>query len=112
MNDLDRDRAGAAEAHRAVIASLQRLTDAEVRQPSQLPGWTVGHVATHIARNAEGQRRMLEAAVARRGRGDVSRWTRATQRRYRSRGAADRQRRSSADVAATCGEPRSRHGRR
>lgn len=62
MNDLDRDIAGAARAHVAVIAALQGLGDDQARQPSVLPGWTVGHVATHIARNAEGLMRMLEAA--------------------------------------------------
>ncbi len=67
MNDLDRDRAGAARSHGAVVAALQDLTDDQVSQPSLLPGWTVGHVATHIARNAEGQIRMLDAAI----RGDI-----------------------------------------
>lgn len=67
MNDLDRDRAGAARAHGAVVTALQDLTDDDVMQPSLLPGWTVGHVATHIARNADGHIRMLEAAV----RGDI-----------------------------------------
>jgi maleylpyruvate isomerase len=62
MNDLDRDIAGAARAHVAVIAALHDLTDDQVGQPSLLPGWTVGHVATHIARNADGHRRMFEAA--------------------------------------------------
>ncbi|MGZ4806851.1 MAG: maleylpyruvate isomerase N-terminal domain-containing protein, partial [Ilumatobacteraceae bacterium] len=68
MNDLDRDLAGAARAHRALIATLQGLTDEQARRPSLLPGWTVGHVATHIARNADGHMRMFEAA----GRGDVA----------------------------------------
>ena len=63
MNDLDRDLAGAARAHRAVIATLQDLDDDQVRLPSMLPGWTVGHVATHIARNADGHSRMLAAAA-------------------------------------------------
>lgn len=68
MNDVDRDRAGAARAHRAVVATLQGLTDEQVTEPSFLPGWTVGHVATHIARNAEGHLRMLHAAM----RGEVA----------------------------------------
>jgi maleylpyruvate isomerase len=68
MNDLDRDRAGAAKAHRAVIATLADLTDEQVARPSLLPGWTVGHVATHIARNAQGHMRMLDAAM----RGEVA----------------------------------------
>jgi maleylpyruvate isomerase len=68
MNDLDRDRAGAAKAHRAVVATIQNVTDAQVAQPSLLPGWTVGHVATHIARNAQGHLRMFDAAM----RGEVA----------------------------------------
>jgi maleylpyruvate isomerase len=63
MNDLDRDRAGATKAHGAVIATLQDLTDDQAVRPSLLPGWTVGHVATHIARNAEGHQRMFAAAA-------------------------------------------------
>lgn len=63
MRDLDRDLAGAARAHRAVITTLQDLGDDQARQPSMLPGWTVGHVATHIARNADGHIRMLQAAA-------------------------------------------------
>ena len=63
MNHLDRDRAGATRAHRAVVATLHHLTDEQVRQPSLLPDWTVGHVATHIARNAEGHVRMFEASI-------------------------------------------------
>ena len=62
MDDLDRDCAGAAKAHANVIAALQHLNDDQVTQPSLLPGWTVGHVVTHIARNADGHIRMLEAA--------------------------------------------------
>jgi maleylpyruvate isomerase len=68
MNSLDRDRAGATKAHRAVVATLRDLTDAQVTEPSLLPGWTVGHVATHIARNAEGHLRMFDAAA----RGEVA----------------------------------------
>ena len=63
MKDLDRDLAGAARAQRAVITTLQDLGDDQVRQPSMLPGWTVGHVVTHIARNADGHIRMLQAAA-------------------------------------------------
>jgi maleylpyruvate isomerase len=62
MNDLDRDRAGATKAHADVIATLQGLTDDQVTRPSLLPQWTVGHVATHVARNADGHIRMFEAA--------------------------------------------------
>ena len=63
MNDLARDLAGAAKAHSTVIAALQGLTDEQVRQASLLPGWTVGHVVAHIAGNAIGHRRMIDAAI-------------------------------------------------
>src|SRR4249920_842119 len=63
MNDVDRDRAGAARAHSSVAATLQSSTDLQIGRPSLLPGWTVGHVATHIARNAEGHLRMFDAAM-------------------------------------------------
>jgi maleylpyruvate isomerase len=33
--------------------SVTRLGDAEVAAPSALPGWTRGHVLTHLARNAD-----------------------------------------------------------
>jgi len=62
VNDVDRYRAGAAKAHAEVVTTLQTLSDDQVSQPSLLPGWTVGHVATHIARNAEGHLRMFEGA--------------------------------------------------
>lgn len=63
MNDPERDIAGATRAHAGLIADVQRLSDDQIRQPSLLPGWTVGHVATHIARNADGHARLLEAAL-------------------------------------------------
>jgi len=34
-----------------------------VRSPSLLPGWSVGHVLTHLARNADSHVRRLEAAA-------------------------------------------------
>jgi len=63
VNDLHRDLAGATRAHAQVLATLRELSDDQARHPSQLPGWTVGHVATHIARNADGQMRMLRGAI-------------------------------------------------
>jgi maleylpyruvate isomerase len=43
------------------------LSDAEVRRASRLPGWTVAHVLTHVARNADSHRSRADAA----GRGEV-----------------------------------------
>jgi maleylpyruvate isomerase len=53
----------AAAAHRRMQASASRMTDDDCRGPSLLPGWTRGHVLTHWARNADGQSRMLLAAM-------------------------------------------------
>lgn len=62
MSDRDRELAGAVAAHRTLELGLVGLTDEQARQPSLLPGWSVGHVLTHIARNADGLRAMVEGA--------------------------------------------------
>ena len=36
-----------------LMGTLEGLDDAAARRPSLLPGWSVGHVLTHLARNAE-----------------------------------------------------------
>jgi maleylpyruvate isomerase len=41
----------------------EQWTDADVRTPSLLPGWTRGHVITHLARNADGISRTLSGAL-------------------------------------------------
>ena len=46
-----------------LVSSLTGVTDATVREPSYLPGWTRGHVLTHLARNADGNRNMVEGAL-------------------------------------------------
>jgi uncharacterized damage-inducible protein DinB len=51
-------------AHARLLASAEGLADDQVRAPSRLPGWSVGHVLSHLARNAEGHARRLEAALA------------------------------------------------
>lgn len=57
---------GIHRAHAAVAASIAELTDEVARRPSRLPGWSVGHVLTHLARNADSVVRRLEGAAARR----------------------------------------------
>jgi maleylpyruvate isomerase len=42
-----------------LLGGLDGLSDAQVAGPSLLPGWTRGHVLTHLARNAEGGTRLL-----------------------------------------------------
>lgn len=56
--------AGCAGAHRRLEATLDAVDDDVARQSSRLPGWSVGHVLTHLARNAQSHVRMLEAALA------------------------------------------------
>ncbi|HEX5497415.1 MAG TPA: maleylpyruvate isomerase family mycothiol-dependent enzyme [Mycobacteriales bacterium] len=60
---LDRHLDGARESTRRLMASLHSLTDAEARRPSLLPGWTNGHVLTHLARNADGIASILDGAL-------------------------------------------------
>ena len=56
--------AGAVEGQRRLAATLASLDDATARGPSLLPGWTVGHVLTHLARNADSHVRALEGGRA------------------------------------------------
>jgi maleylpyruvate isomerase len=41
------------------LATVRALTDDDVRMPSVLPGWSRGHVVTHVARNADGLANLL-----------------------------------------------------
>jgi maleylpyruvate isomerase len=54
---------GCATAHAALLANLDGLRDDVAHGPSLLPGWTVGHVLTHIARNADSVVWRLEGAA-------------------------------------------------
>jgi maleylpyruvate isomerase len=60
---LRADIEGCRLAHRQLAATMADVTDEVARQPSRLPAWTVGHVLTHLARNADSVRRRLEGAV-------------------------------------------------
>src|SRR5215469_3936444 len=42
-----------------VLATAAGITDQLAREPSSLPGWSRGHVLTHLARNADGLRNLL-----------------------------------------------------
>jgi maleylpyruvate isomerase len=53
---------GCRASHARVVRALSGLTDEMARRPSLLPDWTVGHVLTHIARNADSVVRRLDAA--------------------------------------------------
>jgi maleylpyruvate isomerase len=42
-----------------VLATAAGISDQLAREPSSLPGWSRGHVLTHLARNADGLRNLL-----------------------------------------------------
>ncbi len=46
----------------ASVLATAAITDPQARAPSLLPGWSRGHVLTHIARNADGLRNLLVSA--------------------------------------------------
>ena len=53
---------GCRAAQAALLEDIADLSDDTARRPSLLPGWTVGHVLTHIARNADSLVWRLEGA--------------------------------------------------
>jgi maleylpyruvate isomerase len=55
-----------AEVDRAthrLLRTAADLDDAAVAEPSLLPGWTRGHVLTHVARNADANTNLLTGAA-------------------------------------------------
>jgi maleylpyruvate isomerase len=57
------DIARVVDAHRRLLGAIAGLDDQAVGRASLLPGWTVGHVLTHVARNADSHVRRAEAAI-------------------------------------------------
>jgi maleylpyruvate isomerase len=55
--------AGVGRAHATVAVTIAGLTDDVASRPSLLPGWSVGHVLTHLARNADSVVRRLAGAA-------------------------------------------------
>jgi maleylpyruvate isomerase len=49
-------------AHARLRATVEHLAEEDMRRPSVLPGWTVAHALTHLARNAGSIVRRLEGA--------------------------------------------------
>ncbi|GAA2452237.1 maleylpyruvate isomerase family mycothiol-dependent enzyme [Actinomadura vinacea] len=62
MSDRRRVLAEVEAGTGRVVATVEGLDEEAVRAPSALPGWTRGHVATHIARNADSLWNLLEWA--------------------------------------------------
>jgi maleylpyruvate isomerase len=58
----EQDLAALAAATERLLGSLESLDDATARSASLLPGWSVGHVLTHLARNADGMLHLVDWA--------------------------------------------------
>jgi maleylpyruvate isomerase len=46
-----------------LLTTITPLDDDAMARPSLLPGWTVGHLLTHLARNADSHVRRTQAAI-------------------------------------------------
>jgi len=62
MNEASHSLDRLAAATDRLLATATVLSDAQAREPSLLPGWTRGHVLSHIARNADGMVNLLNWA--------------------------------------------------
>ncbi len=51
------------QATSRLLTSIATVNDEQITAPSRLPGWTVGHCLTHIARNADGIANLVTWAV-------------------------------------------------
>ncbi|MER6159935.1 maleylpyruvate isomerase family mycothiol-dependent enzyme [Streptomyces sp. NPDC001868] len=60
MMDHARDLASVCEATDRLLTAAAALDNADVTEPSRLPGWTRGHVLAHLARNADALVNVLE----------------------------------------------------
>jgi len=63
LSEVEALIAGAEAETRRLLEDVRRLGDDDVRSSSSLPGWTRGHVLTHLARNADAQARLLAGAL-------------------------------------------------
>jgi len=62
MNEVNNSLDRLAAATMRLLATATALSDAQAHEPSLLPGWSRGHVLTHIARNADGMINLLRWA--------------------------------------------------
>ena len=56
--ELDRLRGLVTTATQRLLGDTISVSDADWNAPSRLPEWTRGHVATHLARQADGLTRL------------------------------------------------------
>lgn len=61
LGELARDIASCVASERSLVEFVTSLgDDVDPRTPSRLPDWSIGHVMTHIARNADGLLSMMD----------------------------------------------------
>ncbi|MGD1012002.1 MAG: maleylpyruvate isomerase N-terminal domain-containing protein [Acidimicrobiales bacterium] len=53
LASIEREIEGSRQATARLLATLESAKDLDASRDSQLSGWTIGHVLTHIARNAD-----------------------------------------------------------
>ena len=100
-------------AHARLLARANRLAEDQVRAPSRLPGWSVGHVLAHLARSPghEGRSRTgrlwLDRVI---GQDPPRRGQRQRPGRLHGDLGEARQRRKSAGNPASCAPARERTG--
>jgi maleylpyruvate isomerase len=56
------DSAWLEPATQRLLGTAAGLSDEQIAEPSLLPGWTRGHVLTHLARNADAMARVVDGA--------------------------------------------------
>lgn len=88
MDEVNHSLDRLAAATTRLLATATTLSDAQAREPSLLPGWSRGHVLTHLARNADGL-------------GNLLRWARTGTPAPMYASAESR----AADIAAGAGRP-------
>ena len=88
MNEVSHSLDRLAAATDRLVVTANAVSDAQAREPSLLPGWSRGHVLTHIARNADGL-------------GNLLRWARTGTETPMYASAESR----SADIEAGAGRP-------
>jgi maleylpyruvate isomerase len=57
------DIARVAAAQQRLNREISVLVDADMRRPTLCPDWSVGHVLTHVARNADSHLRRIDASL-------------------------------------------------
>ncbi|MGF7237888.1 MAG: maleylpyruvate isomerase family mycothiol-dependent enzyme [Frankia sp.] len=99
--DVDDQLALIEGATGRLLRTVSTFTDDDTRAPSALPGWSRGHVITHLARNADGQGNLL--AWARTGVPSPMYASRAARAEAIDAGAGRSASELRADLTAACG---------